>query len=445
MNDVLVAARKRGVLIIHCPSDTMKFYEGTAERERARRAPHVATKVLLKKGCGIDGKREGHLPIDDSDGGCDCEPHCKQGSPWTREIATLKIEPPDAITDSAEAVYLMKERGIENVIVMGVHANMCVLGRPFAIRQLVQQGFHVLLMRDLTDTMYNSRSAPFVSHFTGTDLVVEHIEKHWCPSITSVDFLGVDFLGGKEFRFSEDHRPRVVIVMAEPEYSTDKTLPKFALEELGKEFRVSLVFDSQTDPAELPGLEAIADADALLVSVRRRPLKPAQMKLLRDYVAAGKPVLGIRTASHAFSLRGAKPPAGLETWELWDADVFGGHYVGHHANGIKVAVEPAPSAADNPIFQALDKHALKNAGVSTLLGNGSLYRVRPLAPTTTAFLIGQIPGQPAEPVAWINHRTDGGVSFYTSLGHPDDFSEPAFRKLLIAALRVLTRSPQLGN
>ncbi len=155
-------------------------------------------------------------------------------------------------------------------------------------------------MRDLTDTMYNSRSAPFVSHFTGTDLVVEHIEKHWCPSITSADFLG-----GREFRFSEDHRPRVVIVMAEPEYSTDKTLPKFAAEELGKEFRVSLVFGSQTDPADLPGLETITDADALLVSVRRRPLKPAQMKLLRDYVAAGKPVLGIRTASHAFSLRGA--------------------------------------------------------------------------------------------------------------------------------------------
>ncbi len=117
----------------------------------------------------------------DSDGGCDCNPPCKQGSPWTHEIDTLKIESPDAITDSAEAVYLMKERGIENVIVMGVHANMCVLGRLFAIRQLVQQGFHVVLMRDLTDTMYNSRSAPYVSHFTGTDLVVRAHRKALVP------------------------------------------------------------------------------------------------------------------------------------------------------------------------------------------------------------------------------------------------------------------------
>src|SRR5580704_5881226 len=366
MNEVLVAARNQGVLIIHCPSSTMKFYEGTEQRERARRAASIVTKVPLRQSCNLDVKREGRLPIDDSDGGCECDPPCKQGSPWTRQIDTLKIEAPDAITDSAEAVYLMKERGIENVIVMGVHTNMCVLGRPFAIRQLVDQGFHVVLMRDMTDTMYSSRRPPFVSHFTGTDLVVEHIEKHWCPTITSVDLLG-----GHEFRFAADRRPRVVILMAEPEYATDRTLPTFAAEELGKDFRVSLIFGSQNGREELPGLEALGDADALLVSVRRRPLKPEQMKILRDYVARAKPVLGIRTASHAFSLHGAQPPAGLETWESWDADVFGGHYVGHHGNGSKVKVEPAPHAVDNPILKAVV--AAGSSGGEPLVGHGSLY------------------------------------------------------------------------
>ena len=436
MNEVLVAARNRGVLIIHCPSNTLKFYEGTEQRERARRAAPVATKVPLQNSCNLDVKREGHLPIDDSDGGCDCDPPCKQGSPWTREIATLKIEPPDAITDSAEAVYLMKQRGIENVIVMGVHTNMCVLGRPFAIRQLVDQGFHVVLMRDMTDTMYSSHRPPFVSHFTGTDLVVEHIEKHWCPTITSVDFLAVNSFGEHEFRFADDRRPRVVILMAEPEYATDRTLPKFAAEELGKDFRVSLIFGSLDDRADLPGLEALSDADDFLVSVRRRPLKPAQMKILRDYVARGKPVLGIRTASHAFSLHGAQPPAGLETWESWDADVFGGHYIGHHGNGSKVKVEPAPHAVDNPILKAVV--AAGSSGGEPLVGHGSLYRVSPLAGSATPLFIGSIPGKPAEPVAWINQRAGGGKSFYTSLGHPDDFSEPAFRKLLVAALHWLT-------
>jgi nicotinamidase-related amidase len=436
MNEVLVAARNRGVLIIHCPSNTLKFYEGTEQRERARRATPVATKVPLRKSCNLDVKREGRLPIDDSDGGCDCDPPCKQSSPWTREIETLKIEPPDAITDSAEAVYLMKQRGIENVIVMGVHTNMCVLGRPFAIRQLVDQGFHVVLMRDMTDTMYSSRRPPFVSHFTGTDLVVEHIEKHWCPTITSVDFLGVNSSGGHEFRFAEDRRPRVVILMAEPEYATDRTLPKFAAEELGKDFRVSLIFGSQDDRADLPGLEVLRDADALLVSVRRRPLKPAQMKMLRDFVGRGKPVLGIRTASHAFSLHGTNPPAGLETWESWDADVFGGHYIGHHGNGPNVKIERASRAGDNAIFKSAN--AADPSGGEPLVGHGSLYRVSPLAGSAIPLLVGSIPGKPDEPIAWINQRVDGGKSFYTSLGHPDDFSEPAFRKLLVAALHSLT-------
>ncbi len=348
MNEVLVAARNQGVLIIHCPSNTMKFYEGTEQRDRARQAAKVVTKVPLRQSCNLDVKREGPLPIDDSDGGCDCDPPCKQGSPWTREIATLKIEPPDAITDSIEAVYLMKQRGIENVIVMGVHTNMCVLGRPFAIRQLVDQGFHVVLMRDMTDTMYSSRRPPYVSHFTGTDLVVEHIERHWCPTVTSVDLLG-----RHEFRFAEDRRPRAVIVIAEPEYATDRTLPKFALEELGKDFRVSLVFGSQTDPADLPGLEALADADVLVVSVRRHPLKKEQMKFVRDFVAKGKPVLGIRTACHAFSLRGKKPEPGFETWESWDADVFGGNYVGHHGKHDRVMIRPAAEASDQSDLQSV--------------------------------------------------------------------------------------------
>ncbi|MCI0747578.1 MAG: c-type cytochrome, partial [Verrucomicrobia subdivision 3 bacterium] len=85
------------------------------------------------------------------------------------------------------------------VIVMGVHANMCVLGRSFAIRQMVLLGKNVLLMRDMTDTMYNSRMRPKVNHFRGTDLVVEHIERYWCPSITSTAFTGKP-----EFRFKDD-------------------------------------------------------------------------------------------------------------------------------------------------------------------------------------------------------------------------------------------------
>ena len=84
---------------------------------------------------------------------------------------------------------------------MGVHLNMCVLGRPVGIRQMVNIGKNVVLMRDMTDTMYNPKKRPFVTHFEGTDLVVKHVEKFWCPSITS------NAISGKApFRFKNDLR-----------------------------------------------------------------------------------------------------------------------------------------------------------------------------------------------------------------------------------------------
>lgn len=202
MNSVITELRRRGVLIIHCPSGTLKFYEDTPPRKLAQAAPKVSPRVPLQGWCSLDRSREAALPIDDADGGCDDQPKCATGSPWRRQIATLEIKDGDAITDSAEAYYLMRQRGITNVIVMGVHENMCVLGRPFSIRQMVKQGQNVVLLRDLTDTMYNSRSKPFVDHFTGTDLVTWHIEKYWCPTITSDQIIG-----GQPFRFAADTKP----------------------------------------------------------------------------------------------------------------------------------------------------------------------------------------------------------------------------------------------
>ena len=64
---------------------------------------------------------------------------------------------------------------------------MCVLGRSFGIRQMVRLGLNVVLARDLTDAMYDPRDRPFVSHTRGTELVVEHIEQYWCPSIVGND------------------------------------------------------------------------------------------------------------------------------------------------------------------------------------------------------------------------------------------------------------------
>jgi nicotinamidase-related amidase len=210
MNEVVKAARAKGIFIIHAPSSVVSFYEGSAQRKLAMAAPFVKSPVPLSvkerwgtNWCWPDPKYEGVLPIDDTDMGCSCEePKCEIREAWTRQIKTIEIVEGDAITDNGQETWnLLEERGIDNVILCGVHLNMCVLGRPFGIRQMVKVGKKVALMRDMTDTMYNPQRPPGVDHFTGTDLVIQHIEEHWCPSFTSADLMG-----GKAFRFKEDGR-----------------------------------------------------------------------------------------------------------------------------------------------------------------------------------------------------------------------------------------------
>ncbi len=437
INQLLNVARNRGVLIIHAPSECMDGYKDHPARQNALKTPRA--KHLPKdigKWCDrIPAEEKGAYPIDQSDGGEDddlaehrawTEKLQKMGrnprAPWKSQIAVLKIDDRDIISDKGEEIWsVLEQRGIDNVILVGVHTNMCVLGRPFGLRQMAKNGKNVVLMRDLTDTMYNPARAPFVSHFTGTDLIVEHIEKWVCPSITSDQILG-----GKPFRFSGDKRPHLVLILAESEYQTAQTLPAFALKHLGKDFRVSTVFGSETDAHELPGLDVLNDADLALLSVRRRALPIKQMDIIRKFVTSGKPLVGIRTTSHAFSLRGQKPPEGCATWESFDPEVFGGHYTNHHGDGPKVEIKTADGAVGHPI--------LSGVSIAELRGNGSLYKVSPLAKSATALLIGSIPDKPAEPVLWTNIPEAGGRVVYTSLGHPDDFKEAAFNRLLSNAI-----------
>jgi nicotinamidase-related amidase len=180
-------ARAHGVHIIHSPSDTMDFYRDHPARRRVSEMPVVAPPSPIAA-CPLDRAREGSLPIDDSDGGCDCQPPCKNVNQkaWTRQHPAIAIRDTDLITDSGQEVYnYLVHEGIKNVIYLGVHTNMCVLGRSFGIRQMTRLAFNTVLVRDLTDTMYNPRKRPFVEHAAGTDLIVRHIEQHWCPTTTS--------------------------------------------------------------------------------------------------------------------------------------------------------------------------------------------------------------------------------------------------------------------
>lgn len=184
MNIMLHTARDQGVSIIHAPSEVMDFYHGHPARLRIANLEPVALPDDLEHD-------DPPLPIDDSDGGSDTG-ETGWYKAWTRQHAAIDVDPDrDVISDMGSEVYAwLKHRQIEQVAIMGVHTNMCVLRRSFAIKQMVRWGVSIALVRDLTDAMYNPAMRPYVSHEAGTQLVIEYIEKFWCPSISSTDLAG---------------------------------------------------------------------------------------------------------------------------------------------------------------------------------------------------------------------------------------------------------------
>jgi nicotinamidase-related amidase len=177
MEPLLAVARGAGILIIHAPSETMDFYHDAPGRLLAENAPHSLPPPELTFS-------DAPLPIDDSDEGCDT-PGDKPHKAWSRETEALTIAPGDVISDQGQEIYnVLQQHHIDTVLFMGVHANMCILNRSFGVRQLSKWGLRCVLVRDLTDAMYNPASRPFVSHAAGTELVIEHIERYWAPTTT---------------------------------------------------------------------------------------------------------------------------------------------------------------------------------------------------------------------------------------------------------------------
>ena len=141
MNQVLTAARDRGVMIIFAPSETMNIYAGTPYRTRMEQAkpakPPVPIEQALRPRPGAASR---DLPVDTK---LDCD-DCELGPVvrrHTRQHAGLDIIGFDGISDNGEEIYnFCEQEGIKNIVLMGVHTNYCILARSFGIRQMVRLG-----------------------------------------------------------------------------------------------------------------------------------------------------------------------------------------------------------------------------------------------------------------------------------------------------------------
>ena len=206
-------------------------------------------------------------------------------------------------------------------------------------------------------------------------------------------------------------KPTIVMISGEYEYASSNSLPAFK-QFLESNYALKCVY-LERKGEQIPGLEALKSADLCLFFIRRMTLPEEQLGMIKDYVNSGKPLIGLRTASHAF-----------ENWKEWDNVVLGGNYHNHYGNTLAATARINAEALSHPILKNVAKE---------FETPGSLYKTSPLAKGTTLLITGSVTNQPPEPMAW-THTYKGARVFYTSLGHPKDFDQPAFRTMLVNAV-----------
>jgi nicotinamidase-related amidase len=423
MNETLTAARKLGIQVVMAPSDVLSSYEDYPQRAAMVAIPEHDEPPDI-----------GFTPDPPPAGGdiCECGPSapCKASAAWTRQHPDLAIETDDLIADAnnaRELFNLCAERDIDTLFYVGVASNICVPQRAMGMLNMRRHGYRTFFVRDLVEAITANGLNPATRqpdpNFTpakGSRRTECYLEQHVSPSIESRQLIAAAGLR------PADKRPHVVFVIADDEYGTEKTLPDFAQAQLEPELRCTFLHANPSDRNDIPGLNALYDADAVVLSVRRRFLPATQMDHLERYLRAGKPLVAIRVSVSPFAESGglARSADGQVVWQDFDREVLGCRYDFYDSKARESGSDVwlTPDAKGHPLA-----HGLGELNFHTPCW---IYRVSPLEKDATVLLEGRWADDvPSQPVAWSRIRDSGGM-FYTSLGHAEDFKRPAFTRML---------------
>jgi type 1 glutamine amidotransferase len=205
---------------------------------------------------------------------------------------------------------------------------------------------------------------------------------------------------------------KVHMLSGSEEYRSEQSLSLWAAH-LKEEYAVVSTVSLGTDRStKVAGLEKLKNADVLVVFCRRWKLSESQGNAIVEYIDRGKPVLGIRTASHAF-----------EFFKEFDKEVLGGDYSGHWKDGQPMRIILSEHQAEHPILQNV-------AGWERV---GKPYKNRSIAVDSQLLLHTKLHGEQV-PLAWARTLNNKQRVFYTSLGIPGDFRNESFIRLLDNAL-----------
>jgi len=256
------------------------------------------------------------------------------------------------------------------------------------------------------------------------------------------------------------NRKRIVLVSGDEEYRSEEGLPQLA-KILSRRHGFACTVLYAIDPADgtikpdlttnIPGLEALDSADLMVMLLRFRDLPDSQMKHIVDYVESGRPIVGLRTATHAFNLKGS-PTYQRYTWnsKVWDGgfgrQVLGETWIGHHGDHGMQSTRGilAKREQDHPILRGISG--------GDIWGPTDVYEVRlPLAGDSRPLVLGQVlrgmhpDDQPARgkvndpmlPIAWVKSYTGAqGKSarvFTTTMGTSQDLLNEGVRRLIVNA------------
>jgi len=269
-------------------------------------------------------------------------------------------------------------------------------------------------------TEYVSRYRFVIHDGTMDDSLAERLWRDFAePPAVTVATSG----GGAEATAAGGEKPlKVCMISGAREYKANESCTFFkAL--LEKHYAVTCTHITSKDKANsLPGIEALKEADLLFVFLRRNTLPEDQLRIIQDWCKAGRPVVGVRTASHGF-----------QNWLEFDKLVLGGNYTGHYGVGAAAQVHFVEEAKDHPIL----------AGLTPFTSPYSLYKNTGLAGDVTLLATATAKGK-TEPVAWTRLH-NGGRVFYTSLGGPEDFRNPNFQQMLTNAVFWTTKRERSSN
>jgi hypothetical protein len=250
----------------------------------------------------------------------------------------------------------------------------------------------------------------------------------------------------------------IVLISGDEEYRSEETLPQLA-KILAKHhgFKCTVLF--AIDPADgtinpnrnnnIPGLEALKTADLMILFTRFRNLPDEQMKYIAEYVESGRPIIGLRTATHAFKgSRGfARYATGSKEWNGgFGRHVLGETWVNHHGAHGKESTRGiiAKGQENNPILRGIKD--------GDIWGPTDVYTLRlPLPDDCTPLVLGQVltgmkpddqpvagkKNDPMMPIAWTKtFTTPSGKTarvFTTTMGASQDLSSEGLRRLLVNA------------